>query len=171
MIFTLTYFDLWVRRLYVCFGGPGTPSRTIDANHDSAFVENVPLSVVPKLEGPTFTAPLVSRMFSLHNTKVLLHVSIFERPKKLAGMQEGEKMEEEAKHSLRGCSQMTSDKILGFLTPSPLIRIWWWSTVLNPRNLPYYVCFWATPSPLPVRTSFVYGPYVYLPNKSNKEVR
>ena len=41
---------------------------------------------------------------------------------------------------------------------SPLVRILARSILINPCNLPYYVCFWATPSPLPVRTSFMYGP-------------
>ena len=38
-------------------------------------------------------------------------------------------------------------KILGFFYPSPLVRIWDWSTVLNSRNLPYYIFFWANPLP------------------------
>ena len=45
-----------------------------------------------------------------------------------------------------------------FGPPPPLVRILARSMRVNPRNLPYYVCFWATPSPLPVRTSFMYGP-------------
>ena len=28
----------------------------------------------------------------------------------------------------------------------------------DPRNPSYYVCFWASSSPLPVPTSFMYGP-------------
>ena len=43
---------------------------------------------------------------------------------------------------------MISAKFWDFLTPSPLVRIWDWSTVLNSRNLPYYILFWANaPSP------------------------
>ena len=26
------------------------------------------------------------------------------------------------------------------------------------QNIPYFVCFWGTPSPLPVQTLFKYGP-------------
>ena len=40
-----------------------------------------------------------------------------------------------------------SAKFSGFWTPSPLVRILPRSIVVNPRNLPYYVCFWATPLP------------------------
>ena len=42
---------------------------------------------------------------------------------------------------------MTSAKFWDFLTPSPLVHIWDWSTVLNSRNLPYYIFFWANPLP------------------------
>ena len=39
-------------------------------------------------------------------------------------------------------------KIFGFLDPlPPLVRILARSIRVNPRNLPYYVCFWATPLP------------------------
>ena len=41
----------------------------------------------------------------------------------------------------------TSAKFLGFWTPSPLVRILARSIRVNPRNLPYYVCFWANPPP------------------------
>ena len=39
-------------------------------------------------------------------------------------------------------------KIFGILDPlPPLVRILARSIRVNPRNLPYYVCFWATPLP------------------------
>ena len=34
-----------------------------------------------------------------------------------------------------------------FGPPPPLVRIFARSIRVNPRNLPYYVCFWATPLP------------------------
>ena len=40
----------------------------------------------------------------------------------------------------------------------PLICILARYLVVNPRNLPYYFCIWVPPSPLPVSTSFKYGP-------------
>ena len=49
-------------------------------------------------------------------------------------------------------------QILWIFDPLPLVCICSRSTVLNPRNLPYYVCFWATPSPLSVGAFFMYGP-------------
>ena len=36
-----------------------------------------------------------------------------------------------------------------FGPPPPLVRILARSIRVNPRNLPYYVCFWATPLPPP----------------------
>jgi len=40
-------------------------------------------------------------------------------------------------------------KMFGILDPSPLVRTLARSIRVNPRNLPYYVCFWANPlSPL-----------------------
>ena len=39
---------------------------------------------------------------------------------------------------------MTATQFLGFWTPSPLVGILARYLVLNPRNLPYYVCIWAT---------------------------
>ena len=53
---------------------------------------------------------------------------------------------------------MTSTKFWDFLTPSPLVRIWDLSTVLNSRNLPYYIFFWSNPPPLSVRTSYMDAP-------------
>ena len=53
---------------------------------------------------------------------------------------------------------MTSTQFSRFWTPSPLICILARSIVLNSCNLPYYVCIWATPSPLSVQTFFKYGP-------------
>ena len=39
-------------------------------------------------------------------------------------------------------------KIFGIFDPlPPLVRIFARSIRVNPRNLPYYVCFWATPLP------------------------
>ena len=38
---------------------------------------------------------------------------------------------------LRGHPYMMSPNFWDFLTPSPLVRIWDWSTVLNSCNLPY----------------------------------
>ena len=39
-------------------------------------------------------------------------------------------------------------KIFGFFDPlPPLVRILARAIRVNPRNLPYYVCFWATPLP------------------------
>ena len=47
-------------------------------------------------------------------------------------------------------------KIFGIMDPlPPLVRILVSSLVLNPCNLPYYVCFWANPL---LRTFFVNGP-------------
>ena len=54
---------------------------------------------------------------------------------------------------------MTSAKFLGYWTPSSLVRIWDWSTVLNSRNLPYYIFFWANPPPPSVRTSYMDAPW------------
>ena len=42
---------------------------------------------------------------------------------------------------------MTSTQFSGFWTPSPLVHILARSITVNPRNLPYYVCFWANPPP------------------------
>ena len=42
---------------------------------------------------------------------------------------------------------------------SPPVRIWDWSTVLNSRNLPYYIFFWDNPPPPSVRTSYMDAPY------------
>ena len=50
---------------------------------------------------------------------------------------------------------MTSANFSGFWTPSPLVRIWDWYTVLNSCNLPYYIFFWANPPPPSVRTSYM----------------
>ena len=59
----------------------------------------------------------------------------------------------------KGASIYYVRKNFGILDPlPPLVRILARSIRVNPRNLPYYVCFWATPLPLPVRTSFMYGP-------------
>ena len=41
---------------------------------------------------------------------------------------------------------MTSAKFWDFFPP-PFVRIWDWSTVLNSRNLPFYIFFWANPPP------------------------
>ena len=60
---------------------------------------------------------------------------------------------------LWGLPYMTSAKFSGFLTPSPLVRNLDCSIVLNPRNLPYYIFFWGTPSPLSVRTSYMDAPF------------
>ena len=39
--------------------------------------------------------------------------------------------------------------MFGFWDPLPLVQILDLSIVVNPRNLPYYVCFWTNPpSPL-----------------------
>ena len=47
-------------------------------------------------------------------------------------------------------------KIFGIMDPlPPLVRILVSSLVLNPCNLPYYVCFWANPPS--VRTSFMFS--------------
>ena len=51
---------------------------------------------------------------------------------------------------------MTPAKFWDFLTP--LVRIWDGSTVLNSRNLPYYIFFWANPLPPSVRTSYMDAP-------------
>ena len=50
-------------------------------------------------------------------------------------------------------------QIFGILNPlPPLVHILVWSLELNPHNLPYYACFWAsTPQ---VRLSFMNGPYM-----------
>ena len=53
----------------------------------------------------------------------------------------------EAILSVRGHVHMTSAKFSGFLTPSPLVCILDQFIVLNSCNLPYYICFWSTPSP------------------------
>ena len=45
-----------------------------------------------------------------------------------------------------------------FRPPPPLVCIWDWSTVLNSRNLPYYIFFWANPPPPSVRTSYMDAP-------------
>ena len=50
-------------------------------------------------------------------------------------------------NKIRGHVHMTSAKILGFLTPPPLVCILDQFIVLNSRNLPYYICFWGTPLP------------------------
>ena len=61
-------------------------------------------------------------------------------------------------HGIRGHPCMTSAKFWDFLTPSPLVRIWDWYTVLNSRNLPYYIFFWANrPSPPQ------YGRHIWMP--------
>ena len=57
---------------------------------------------------------------------------------------------------LEGRSHMTSEKFSGFQTPSPLVCILARLILLNPRNLPYYVCVWIPPSPC--RRHFKYGP-------------
>ena len=52
---------------------------------------------------------------------------------------------------------MTSRKFWGFLDPlPPLVTHFWLIIVLNPRNLPYYVTFLATPSP-PLKHDVIYG--------------
>ena len=53
---------------------------------------------------------------------------------------------------------MTSTQFSGFWNPSPPVYILARSIVLNPRNLPYYVCILLTPLPPSVKTSFKYGP-------------
>ena len=58
--------------------------------------------------------------------------------------------------AIRGRPYMMSAKFWDFLTPSPLVRIWDWSTVLNSRNLPYYIFFWANP-PSPLSADVIYG--------------
>ena len=61
----------------------------------------------------------------------------------------------------KSCQGPSSDKRrpqnFGFSDPSPLVRILTRYIVLNPHNLPYYVCFWANPPPPLVRTSFMNG--------------
>ena len=58
---------------------------------------------------------------------------------------------------LKGPSIYDVRKLLGFFDPSPLlVRIWDWSTVLNSRNLPYYIFFWANP-PSPLSADVIYG--------------
>ena len=48
-------------------------------------------------------------------------------------------------------------KIFGILDPLPhLVRILATSIKVNPRNLPYYVCFWATPLPPPPSADVLY---------------
>ena len=37
----------------------------------------------------------------------------------------------------------------GFGPPSPLVTLFWLIIVLNPCNLPYYVCIWGNPLPPP----------------------
>ena len=64
-------------------------------------------------------------------------------------------------HSIQEYSEGPSTydvrKILGFFDPlPPLVRIWDWSTVLNSRNLPYYIFFWANP-PSPLSADIIYG--------------
>ena len=54
---------------------------------------------------------------------------------------------------------MTSAAFSGFLTPSPLVCTLDQFIVLNSRNLPYYICFWGAPLPLPLQTSYVHAPY------------
>ena len=55
----------------------------------------------------------------------------------------------------------TSAKFLGFWTPSPLVRILARSIRVNPRNLPYYVCFWANPpSPLSADVLYEWSPRI-----------
>ena len=55
----------------------------------------------------------------------------------------------------------TATAIRDFGPPPPLVRISAKSIRVNPRNLPYYVCFWTNPpSPPSVQTSFMYGPPV-----------
>ena len=44
-----------------------------------------------------------------------------------------------------------------FWPPPPLVRIWGWSTVLNSRNLPYYIFFWANLLPSPPSADVIYG--------------
>ena len=47
-------------------------------------------------------------------------------------------------------------KIFGILDPlPPLIRVLARSIRVNPRNLPYYVCFWANP-PSPLGADILY---------------
>ena len=57
---------------------------------------------------------------------------------------------------LRGRPYKTSAKCSGFWTPSPIVRIWDWFTVLNSRNLPNYIFFWANPPP-PLSADVIYG--------------
>ena len=50
-----------------------------------------------------------------------------------------------------------------FWTPSPLVCILARFIVINPRNLPYYVCIWVTPYLLSVQTSLIMAPYKNMP--------
>ena len=52
-------------------------------------------------------------------------------------------------------------KIFWFFDPlPPLVRILARAIRVNPRNLPYYVCFWATPLPPPgADVLYVWAPY------------
>ena len=56
--------------------------------------------------------------------------------------------------------------MFGILDPlPPLVRIFARSIRVNPRNFPYYVCFWATPLPPPGADVLYVWPL--LPNFSN----
>ena len=54
------------------------------------------------------------------------------------------------KSFIKGTSINDIRKMLGFLTPSPLVCIWFRYIVINPRNLPNFIFFGLTPplSPL-----------------------
>ena len=63
----------------------------------------------------------------------------------------------------KGASIYDVRKIFGILDPLPsLVRIWNWSTLLNSRNLPYYIFFWANP-PSPYQC----GRHTWMPPKAN----
>ena len=57
--------------------------------------------------------------------------------------------------SYKGASIYDVPEFLGFFYPSPLVRTWNWSTVLNSHNLPYYIFFWANP-PFPLSANVMY---------------
>ena len=60
-------------------------------------------------------------------------------------------------HGTKGPSIYDVRKILGFFEHlPPLVSNWDWSTVLNSRNLPYYIFFWANPPP-PLSADVIYG--------------
>ena len=70
----------------------------------------------------------------------------------------------------RGHTQMTSTQFSGFWTPSPLVCILARSIVLNPRNLPYYICIWVTPPPSQCRRHLGMAPYSTCHKKLSKFV-